>query len=256
MSSLTPAAIKNWSVGRPRRSTRRGQATIPRKVLTGQGKRAVWTETVLGLVPPGVWSTKLPRPAELIETIRRRRASCAAACCSGATRAAAAFTLRFASRDWLRPPGTTGGRLPEEMTRSCRVVVEPLQTLLAADAAGEPRKRFSKRILQTTARDGGVDLLGLLSLIPRPWSAAFAGGYLGARERRSVWDGQPVYQWATFWGSPPAILNRGSARCAQSPGISPRRKVAQWHSQAITRGTRKFTETVSSASFFEGLRDS
>jgi len=230
---------------------------IPRKVPTGQGKRAVWTETVLGLVPPGAWSTKFSRPpAELIETIRDDNFS--RPVLLGWTRAAAAFSPSDpASRDWLRPLWDYWRAFAGGDDKKLRVVVEPLQTLLGA-MPRESAEEVFQEILQTTARDGGVDLLGLLSLIPRPWSAAFAGGYLGAvREAVRLGTDNRSYQWATSLGIAARAIPQSRFAAALGPWDLPSAEGrAQWHSQAITRELEKFTETVSlRQSFFEGLSE-
>lgn len=234
---------------------------IPRKVPTGQGKRAVWTEAVFALVPPGTWSTKFSaKPADLIESVRDDNFS--RSVLVGWTRAAATFADRDAeSRPWLRPLWDYWRAFAGGDDKKLRVVAEPLQILLGGMPRESADEAFGDALASTTA-GGSVDLLGLLSILPRPWSEKFTDIYLAAaREAIRRGTDNSAYQWASSLSTAARAIPKARFAPALEPWELPLPAAGGpgsggWHSQAITRELEKFTETVAvRQSFFAGLDD-
>lgn len=232
---------------------------VPRKVPTGQGKRAIWTEAVFALVPPGTWSTKLAAaPADLIEGVRDDNFS--RPVLVGWARAAAAFAdCDPESRAWLRPLWDYWRAFAGTDDKKLRIVTEPLQILLG----GMPREMAEEAFgdaLVAAAEVESADLLGLLSILPRPWSAAFADAYLAAA-RDAVRRGTDnrAYQWASSLSIAARAIPKARFPQALEPWVLPPAGeggpgAGRWRDQAIARELEKFTETVSvRQSFFEGL---
>ena len=231
---------------------------IPKKVPTGVGKRAVWTETVLDLVPPGIWPETLGQPPEkLIQAIRED--NFARSVLLGWTRAAARFAASDpASAAWLRPLwdywtgfAIEGGGDEKKF----RVVAEPLQALLGGMPGPAAEEAF-RPILKAAAAGGAIDLLGYLTQIRRPWSPAFGTDYLKFARHAVKGEGDSrAYQWASSLRTAARALPKDCFAAALEPWeVAPESTASKWHSQAIVREVDLFTDTIQTRrSFFDEL---
>lgn len=151
---------------------------IPRKPAAQVGKRALWAETILSMTPPAHWSRRFNRaPTQLIEAVLED--DFAGAVLAGWTRAAIALGAGDSdSAAWLSPLWNYSlGAAKRAEAPQWRDIQEQLQGLLAAMPAPEAEDAMTAA-LDSEDFGKGVQLLGLLSALPRPWSEKLAHKYL------------------------------------------------------------------------------
>lgn len=157
---------------------------VPAKPPSGRGKRAVWTEAVLGVVPPSRWSERFTaEPAELIQAVRDD--DFAEAVLAGWTTAAAAFTsCDESSAAWLRPLWDHWiGVLRRVGDKEKSNVEERLQAIGKAMTGGEMESALMP-MLDSVPESEAPIIQRLLPLTPRPWSLTFSRHYLTTVRRR------------------------------------------------------------------------
>ncbi len=151
---------------------------LGRKAPANQGKRALWAETILGMTPPGRWSQRFAlEPEQLIEAVRDD--TFAEAVLAGWTAAAIAFhAIDPASAAWLLPLWNYW------LAAALRCEAQQIQTIqerLAALIRALPREAVTDAMLTVLDADLSgprLQLLDLLSFLPRPWSEKLAARYL------------------------------------------------------------------------------
>ncbi len=223
---------------------------VPKKAPAGRGKRAVWTETVMRAVPPSIWVERFQTPADrLVDAILDD--DFAVPVLVGWTLAAAAFaSIDPDSAAWLEPLWNHWV-LVEKRTRGekgQRAVLEHLKTLLRSmpqpDAALLP-------ILKGSVADANAEQLGLLSLLPRPWSEAFGAAYLSTvRDVVRRYADNRAYQWAGTLLAAGRALPRETFTAALETWQLANADSGNWHSQAVLREIDKFKDTIQTRKSF------
>ena len=215
---------------------------VPAKAPTGRGKRAMWTEAVLGMVPPSLWCEKFAAsPEQLIAAIAED--TFASAVLVGWTQAAGALAASDApTAAWLRPLWDHWADLGGNTTADQRV--ERLQRLLPAMQPGDAEAAILPMLSSGSARENNP-IFVLLPQLPRPWSVSFGQNYLAAvRTMLKRQSDVLAYRWAgTFFAAGRALPTECFAAALAAWDVA---KSAQgdWHNRAAAREFEKFTDTI------------
>lgn len=218
---------------------------VPAKPPQGRGKRAVWTEAVLGAVPPSAWCEHFSaEPAALIAAVAADQFAPAAL--AGWTRAAGVFApIDPASAAWLRPlwehwTADTARRGPAKKAEAHEFRQLLVQAMPSAEA-----ERALLPLLERDISNEHADVLGLLAFVPRPWSDAFGRGYLAAvRKALKRPADNLAYQWAQSLFTAGRSLSLATFAAALEEWHTPEPGKNQWHSQSIAREIEGFTDTI------------
>ena len=223
---------------------------VPRKIPPGRGKRAVWTETILSDIPPSHWANLFDaEPTQLIDGVRDD--DFAQPILVAWTRAAVAFAPRDdACQTWLRPLWDYWLEV-EKRTRDDkgkRPVMDHLQHVLEAMPTAEDA---FLPVIKAAVASGHTQLLGLLPVLPRPWSETFGANYLHVvRGVLRKYSDNRAYQWAGTLFTAGRALRRANFHAALEPWQVPDADGHGWHTQAVSREIEKFRETINTRKLF------
>ena len=221
---------------------------IAAKAPSGRGKRAYWAECVLSAVPPAHWARKFGmEPAAIIAAIEDDTFDVAVL--TAWTRSAVTFA-GSESDAWLWPLWERwAGRAERLSGKAGEESFAQLQQLLPAMARDEAERGLLQ--LLEAAKGERSDPLGLLTRLPRPWSAQFTRKYLSLARRVIQKSAEnAAYQWANSLFTAGKAIPREVFGEALSPWEVKPTEQSTWHAQAIERETARFAEIVQTRKAF------
>lgn len=225
---------------------------IPKQAPSKRGHRAFWAETILAAVPPSHWVESLGQePAALIEAVLDD--PFADAVLAGWTEAA----IRFAGSEpksaaWLMPLWEHWAGAAGRMTGSGREAALERLKGLAPSLSREQIEAGMLTLFEAAPTAEGVDLLGLLTMVPRPWSAKFSGKFLAiARNVLKKDSDNAAYQWAnSLFVVARAIPAEVLSQALASWDLAEPSRSSTWHVDAVRREIEKFMETIQTRQSF------
>jgi len=225
---------------------------IAGKLPSGRGLRAFWAETVIAAVPPSHWAKKFGlAPSILIEAVYDDPFE--QAVLAGWSEAAVRFVSSDAdSSAWLTPLWKHWAAAAARTKGSGRMqALERLKSLLPGMARAEAEQGMLLLFTEAAGSDN-VESLGLLPLLPRPWSAEFADRFLElVRRVLAKHADNAAYQWSSslFTAGRAIPADVFAAALAEWKLASPDGS-SSWHVDAVQREIDKFLETIQTRQSF------
>ncbi len=225
---------------------------IPKQAPSGRGQRAFWAETIVAAVPPSHWQTHFHlKPAELIEALVDD--TFAEAVLAGWTEAAARFgTNDPGSAEWLMPLWQHwAGAAGRMQGRGRAGALDRLKTLLPA-MSGNQVETGMLRLFETAPTAEGVDVLAMLPLMPRPWTAGFSLKFVAvARRVLKTQADNAAYQWANaLFTVARAIPAEVFPKVLAPWDLAGAQRSSDWHVDAVNREIERFAETIQTRQSF------
>jgi hypothetical protein len=213
---------------------------IPKKASGNIGKRALWAESVLALVPPSHWSRRLGvEPSALIAAIEEDRF--AGAVLAGWTRAAAQFSATDAeSAVWLSPLASywvgVAGRVSGAGRNAAFDRVESLMAMMEQSLA-------ESTVYEVITGQPDPEGLRLLTALTRPWTEDFGLRYLElVRNVLQRLDDNRAYQWMNTLGLASRALPSSTFAAALEPWEV--KQTAGSNPEIAIRETERFAEAI------------